>query len=143
MPTVIINPQDQASAVVQPSAQPSPAQQVISPNTPIVVTDSTGRKITLKKPGVLAQFRFVSALGADAENNVYMGMAMPLLYVADVGGEPVNPFFKKSEVEALIQRLDDHGVSAVVKGVRKHFAKKKGEAGVDDDEDDEVEAVKK
>lgn len=140
MANITINPQDQSGAAVQPTS--SPSQQVVAPNVPIVVSDSTGRKITLKKPGVLAQFRFVSALGADAENNVYMGMAMPLLYVAEVGGEAVNPFFKKAEIEALIQRLDDHGVAAVVKGVRKHFAKKKGEPA-DDDDEDEVEAVKK
>lgn len=138
MTTVKVNnPQDQSGAVAQPTVS-LPSQQVIATNEPVVVIDSTGRKITLKKPAVLAQFRFVSALGADAENRVYMGMTLPLLYVAAVGDEPVNTFFKKFEIEALIQRLDDHGIAAVMKGVRQHFK------GPDDDEDeDEVEAIKK
>lgn len=81
-----------------------------------------GRKITLRKPSVIAQYRLVGMLGNDlASNQVFVAMALPLIYVAAIDGEPVVPPVKYSELEALIQRLDEGGVAAVSEGVIKHF----------------------
>lgn len=92
------------------------------------VTDAKGRVITLKKPGVLAQFRLIEALGETAKNEVYMGMVLPLIFIAAIDGDAVLTPTRKSEVEALIQRLDEPGITAVVSGVQEHFGQSNPEA---------------
>ncbi len=89
---------------------------------PVDVTDAAGHTIRLRKPGVLAQFRLVEALGTAAQNQVYMGMVLPLLFVAAIDGQPVAEPGSKGEIEALIVRLDEDGVQAVMLGVQEHFA---------------------
>jgi hypothetical protein len=69
---------------------------------------------------VLAQYRLIEMLGESASNEVYMNMILPLLFVSAIDGEPVL-IGKKSELEALIQRLDAEGISAVIAGVQEHF----------------------
>lgn len=102
----------------------NPTEQVIAKaNAEVVVTDPNGRSIKLKKPGVLAQFRLVEALGDTAQNAVYMGMVMPLIFVAEIDGDPVFPPNTKREVEALIQRLDTDGVNFVAQTVQEKFGK--------------------
>jgi hypothetical protein len=100
----------------------TPSAQVISKATASeVIKDEKGRSITLQKPGPLPQFRLIEAIGESAKNDVYVRMTLPLLYVKDIDGEPVEPLTKKGHVEALIQRLDDHGIAAVMKGVDERF----------------------
>lgn len=100
----------------------NPTTEVIAKaNAEVVVTDPNGRSIKLKKPGVLAQFRLVEALGDTAANPVYMGMVMPLIFVAEIDGDPVLPPNTKREVEALIQRLDTEGVNFVATTVQEKF----------------------
>jgi hypothetical protein len=86
-----------------------------------VVTDASGRVITLRKPGVLAQYRLVEMLGESAKNQVYMGMVLPLLYVTGINDDKLPALSTKREVEALIQRLDEAGIEAVMKGVQENF----------------------
>lgn len=86
-----------------------------------VITDAKGRAIKLKKPGVLAQFRLIEALGDSAKNEVYMAMVLPLIFVVEIDGDMVLQPNTKREVEALIQRLDEEGVAAVVNSVQQHF----------------------
>ncbi|MDB6104042.1 MAG: hypothetical protein JWO52_4041 [Gammaproteobacteria bacterium] len=100
----------------------TPSQQAVAAASEThTVTDSKGRRIVLKKPGVLKQFRLVEALGEVAENRVYMRMALPLLYVTDIDGEAVVSIMKKSELEALIQRLGDEGLETVMKAMDEHY----------------------
>jgi hypothetical protein len=105
-PAFVIRPSDE---VIQQAVQPT------------AVTDSAGRVITLQKPGVLAQFRLIKMLGEAAQNQVYVGMVLPLLFISAIDGEPVAKATTERELEALIQRLDEHGVLAVAEGVQKHF----------------------
>lgn len=110
----------------------TPSQEAVAKSLRAVqVVDSTGRKITLKKPGVLAQFRLVEALGAVAENRVYMAMVLPLIYVCDIDGEPVTTVLRKSEVDALIQRLDEYGIESVMKAIQDNFTPPDPEADKD------------
>lgn len=95
----------------------------------VLVTDERGRSIRLKKPGVLAQFNLVEALGSTATNQVYMAMVMPLIFVTAIDGVPVAQPTSKSEVNALISRLDEDGIEAVMTGVKEHFG-----VAVEDDE---------
>lgn len=100
----------------------SPSEELIAKaSAEQVVEDSTGRIITLRKPGVLAQYRLVEMLGETAKNQVYMGMVLPLLYVSAINDDKLPALSTKREVEALIQRLDEAGIEAVMKGVQEHF----------------------
>ena len=100
----------------------TPSAQIVAKASAVAETiDPRGRIISLKKPGVLAQFRLVEALGDTAKNEVYMRMVLPLIYVSAIDGDPVAPPTRKSEVEALIQRLDEDGISAVMEAVSANY----------------------
>lgn len=101
------------------SAAPGPA--LTAAPTEFTISDARGRAIQLKKPGVLAQFRLVEALGEVAQNQVYMGMVLPLIFVVAIDGEPVVQPASKAEVEALIARLDEDGIEAVMTAVQAKF----------------------
>jgi hypothetical protein len=88
----------------------------------VPVLDALGRRIVLRKPHVLAQFHLVEALDRTATNEVYMGMVLPLIFVASIDGDPVVLPGSKAEVEALIKRLDESGIEVVMQGVQEHFA---------------------
>lgn len=111
--------------------QSTPSAQLIAQAAKeVIVTDSRGRSIKLRKPGVLAQFRLVEAVGPEtAKNAVYMNMVMPIIYVAQIDGDPVSVPTTKREVEALIQRLDEDGVVVVSQGVQENY----GQRDMDDD----------
>lgn len=80
-----------------------------------VIKDSCGRSIKLKNPGVLAQYRLVKMIGAEsAKNEVYVNMLVPLLWVSEIDGDSVGVPLSEREIEALIQRLGEEGISAIV-----------------------------
>lgn len=109
------------------AATPS-AEVVAKAIAEVVITDAKSRKITLKKPGVLAQFRLVEALGERAKNEVYTSMVLPLIYVADIDGNAVFQPKNIREIEALIQQLDEEGIEAVSAAVMANFGKSNTEA---------------
>lgn len=99
-----------------------PAQEVlIKANEETVITDSKGRSIKMKKPGVLAQYRLIEALGEVSANTTYMAMVMPLIYVVAIDDSPVHQPKSKIQVEALIQQLDEEGIQAVMKHVMEAY----------------------
>ncbi|MHB8914414.1 MAG: hypothetical protein ACYC4K_01225 [Thiobacillus sp.] len=109
-----------------------PSEQLIKQaSAEVSVTDSKGRAIVLKKPGVLAQYRLIEVLADSAKNEVYMGMVLPLIYVASLDGVPVMQPANKREVEALISRLDEEGIAAVMEGVQSNFGRSDAEADKD------------
>lgn len=114
------------------TVNPSPSAEVVAKATAETsVTDARGRVITLKKPGVLAQYRLVELMGDSAKNEVYMGMVLPLIFVTAIDGDAVTQPRGKREVEALIERLDEDGISAVSVAVQKHFGPSDPEADKD------------
>lgn len=86
------------------------------------VTDRNGRVLTLKRPNALAQYKLVDALGASAENRVYLGMCIPLMYLTAIDDDQVFQPNTKREVEALIQRLDEVGLQALNEGIGQHYS---------------------
>lgn len=87
-----------------------------------VVTDTRGRKITLRKPQVLAQFRLVRLLPPEvAQNSPYIQMLFPALFVTRIDDMPFAFPQSEREIEALITLLDDDGLSAVLTGVQEHW----------------------
>lgn len=100
----------------------TPSQHAIAKaNETFNIVDAKGRTITLKKPGVLAQYRLIEALGDSAANQTYVSMVLPLIYISAIDGEVEIMPTAKLQVEALIQRLDEEGIAAVMKGVTEHF----------------------
>lgn len=94
----------------------SPTQELVAAALkPETVTDAKGRAILVRKPSVLAQFRIVQAVGPDlAANHTYMQMVNPLIYVGEIDGDPVALPNSLREVEALIMRLGEEGLDAVM-----------------------------
>lgn len=70
--------------------------------------------------------------GQTARNDVYMQMILPLLYVYSINGADIAPLGSELEIEALIQRLGEGGVAAVIDGVQKNFGKADPEAQRDE-----------
>ena len=98
--------------------------------------DSKGRAIAIKDPGVLAQFELIKMVGAEAaKNEVYMNMILPMIFVCEIDGDPVPMPSSKLTLDALIQRLGHHGVTAVAEHVTAAF-------GANDPEADKA-AIKK
>jgi len=104
--------------------KPTPTQDVLAKaGEESFVVDSTGRTIKIKKPGVLAQYRLIEALGDSAQNQTYMGMVLPLIYVTAIDDFAVHQPKSKMQVEALIQQLDEAGIEAVMRHVQETFGK--------------------
>lgn len=115
--------------MTEPTVTLNPTEQLVAAaNASFEVKDARGRTITLRKPGVLSQFRLVEGLGDAAANTTYVRMVLPLIYVGAIDGDQVGPLNSKLKVEALIQRLDEEGIGAVSLGVEKHFGQQDAEA---------------
>jgi hypothetical protein len=104
----------------------TPTEEIAANATKTYVVEDGARKITLRKPSVLAQYDFIEMLGAErAGNQTYVAMAMPTLFVIDIDGVPVPQPTKFSELRALLQRLGDSGIAAISKGMEEHFGEQK------------------
>jgi hypothetical protein len=80
-----------------------------------VITDKAGRRLTLRKFGVLETLRLFKGLGPElSANNAYIVLASFAGSVAMIDDIPMT--FPASElgVEALIERLGDDGMEAVM-----------------------------
>lgn len=85
------------------------------------IQDEKGRKFTLKKINALAHFRLVEALGSELSSNTqYMGMALVLLHIHAIDDVLV-VINKKSDVEALLNRLDYEGIQFVSNAISEVF----------------------
>lgn len=122
-------------AAASPAAL-TPSQEIIrDANRTVEVRDKLGRTLTLKRPGVLAQFRLIELVGPEtAKNDVYMGMALPLFWLVKLNGEDIYPPQTKAELEVLIQRVEEEGIEAIVLGIAEHFEKR----GTDADPKDQL-----
>jgi hypothetical protein len=108
----------------EPTVTIKPTQEILTKaNEETSVIDDTGRVIKIKKPGVLAQYRLIEALGDSAQNQTYMGMVLPLIYVTAIDDLAVHQPKSKMQVEALIQQLDEAGIEAVMRHVQETFGK--------------------
>ena len=89
----------------------------------VYVTDSTGRRLGLRRVPFLEEFRIVEAVGAErAANQAYMGMLQPLLFIAEIDGDQLDFPRTHAQIEALIQRAGHEGFVAAIEGMTEHFA---------------------
>lgn len=126
------------SKATQDKQPDTPTTQVINKAmAPTQVEDSLGRTIKLRKPGVLAQFRLIEMLGGHAStNDVYMGMVAPLMYISAIDDDDAIVIGTKTELEALIQRLGEEGIQAVMEKVKAVY-------GVQEDPKAAADKIKK
>ncbi len=125
---------DKAKIVIHQDRKPS-TQVTEQASAEITVEDARGRTFTLKKPNVLAQFRLVKMLGDAARNSAYMAMVTPITYVVAIDGEAIVQPQTERELDALIQRLDEPGIMAILDALAENF-------GNDDSPEDKEAALK-
>lgn len=86
------------------------------------IKDARGRVLSMRKPGIVARMRLIDMVGPEtAMNQPYMMHAIAARWVTAIDGEAVVPPGKKSELEALCQRLDDDGLDAVMSWLTEQF----------------------
>ncbi len=78
------------------------------------VVDSLGRRLTLRQLNALDKLRLFKAAGPElAENPPWLGMAMLASSVVAMDDIPVPPPASELQVESLVGRLGDAGLTAV------------------------------
>jgi hypothetical protein len=79
-----------------------------------IVTDKIGRKIQLRRFGVLEQLRLYKALGPDLSlNDPYMDLAIIAASVMMIDDVPVPFPAGEAGLEAILEKLGKDGVAAV------------------------------
>lgn len=97
-----------------PTITIKPSDEIIKVANNVVTVVAGSMTIGLKKPNVLRHYQIVKVVGADAKNEVYMGMVMPLLWIISIDGDDMPPIGSNRELEALISRIGEDGINAVV-----------------------------
>ncbi|MGH7152575.1 MAG: hypothetical protein ACREF3_01500 [Acetobacteraceae bacterium] len=78
------------------------------------VTDSEGRRITLRRLNALDKLRLFKAAGPVlAHNQPWLGMAVLAYSVVAIDDIPVPPPLNEQQIEAMVGRLGDAGINAV------------------------------
>lgn len=99
--------------------QPAPEGKLVVNGDTLVVPVADGRKLTLKYPGPLAQYKLVRAMGPEEADNARLcRMYMPLIYLGAIDETPVLLPTSLLQIEALIERLGHKGLFALQEGVK-------------------------
>ena len=84
-----------------------------------VVTDAQGRKLSLHRLDALDKLRLFKAVGPTlAQNEPYLGMALLACSVMAIDDVPYPTPVNEAQIEHLVQRLGDMGLTAVAQGLR-------------------------
>jgi hypothetical protein len=79
-----------------------------------MTTDKAGRKIALRRVGVVEQLRLYKALGGElSANDAYMEMAFIAASVSMIDDVPVPFPASEAALEAVLERLGRDGLAAV------------------------------
>ena len=122
-----------AAAVAAPAAAAPVAAAPVDAPAPVVaasdgvtliddhtanVVDRRGRTIKIKKLSALDRMRLFKAVGAeDSENRLFMSYASAAAAVTEFEGLAVPPVANQIQLSALVARLDEDGLEAVVNGL--------------------------
>jgi hypothetical protein len=78
------------------------------------VVDASGRRLTVRNLTALDRLRLFKAAGPVlAQNQPWLGMALIASSVVAIDDVPIPPPVTEVQIEALIGRLDDTGVTAI------------------------------
>ena len=96
---------------------------------PTVLTDTLGRKLTLRKLTVLDQARMMRAIGpVQASNDPYRTLVQLAFMVTDIDGVPVPFPTNEAQIDAAIGRLKDEGYLALGAYFKSEVDKAQAEA---------------
>ena len=92
----------------------SPSATIIDgANAVLVVKDAEGREVTVRRPNALDKLRLFKAVGPVlATNEAYLGMAALACAVNAIDGVPVPFPANEAQLEGLVSRLGDSGLTA-------------------------------
>jgi hypothetical protein len=102
----------------------TPTKQVVkaAQTDVFTVTTQQGRVLTVQPLAGLKRLRFLKILGAEnAKNELYAAHCGLAVCVTAIDGDPVPFPASEIQLEALYQRLDDDGISAVMEAFQKRF----------------------
>lgn len=78
------------------------------------VVDETGRRLRLRTLTALDTLRLLKAAGPTlAQNQPWLSMAMLAVAVTEIDGVPVPAPVNEQQIEAMVDRLGDAGLTAV------------------------------
>lgn len=80
----------------------------------VLVTDSQGRRLNLRRLTALDRLRLFKAAGPLlSHNDRWLGMAMLAVSVSAIDDIPIPQPGSEQQIEALVHRLGDPGIAAV------------------------------
>lgn len=95
------------------------ASIVIAASAGETVIDAQGRRLTVRRMTALDKLRLFKAAGPIlAQNQPWLGMAMLACSVAAIDDVPMPPPVNELQIESLVSRLSDSGISAVADALR-------------------------
>jgi hypothetical protein len=97
----------------------SPSTTIISAATVAPsVTDTLGRRLTLRRMTSLDKLRLFKAAGPTlAQNQPWLGMALLACSVAEIDNVPVPYPTNEQQIESMVARLGDLGIAAIAEAL--------------------------
>jgi hypothetical protein len=101
----------------------TPSQAIVQEAARTFTTvDAKGRRLVLRRLTALDTLRLFKAAGpALAENEPWLSMAGLAFAVLELDGVPVPPPATEAQIEGLIERLGDDGLSAIITTMNSKF----------------------
>lgn len=101
----------------------TPSQEIITAaNDTVIVTDALGRKIKIKKLGLMERMDVIDAIGAESsKNEIYLGHALVCFSAVEIDGAAIPFASTKDEVRALFKNIKDEGLKAISAGLDARF----------------------
>jgi hypothetical protein len=98
----------------------TPSQVIVANASQSVSTiDAKGRRLTLRRLTALDTLRLFKAAGPVlAQNEPWLSLAGMAYSVLDIDGVPVPSPVTEAQIEGLIDRLGDEGLSAIADSMR-------------------------
>jgi hypothetical protein len=94
----------------------------------VVITDSTGRTLTIRKLNAFDRMKLFQAAGAElSENSAWIAYALCAGSVTAVNGAPESFPTSQRAIENMVKFLGDEGITAVSKAYKENFTV--GESG--------------
>jgi hypothetical protein len=99
--------------------QDTPSQRLIAAAQELRdITDSLGRRIGLRRLNALDKLRLFKAAGPVlSQNQPWLGMAVLAASVVAIDDVPVPSPTTEAQIEGLVSRLGDAGISAIAKSL--------------------------
>ncbi len=85
-------------------------------NSAVAVTDKKGRRIEVRSLNPIESYRLLKLTKATGLEG-FFGMATMAATVRSIDGDPVGFPAKESEIEFMLQRLGNEGITAVVEAL--------------------------